>query len=504
MIFIHKKKISFVLYSIVCFLILIVSVQAQNQPNIVFILADDLGYYDVGAYGNKEVRTPNIDKLAENGLKFTRAYNMGSWSPAVCVPSRAMLNTGRFVWHARELADNNYKSIHEEKGFWSQKLAEAGYTTYFTGKWHVPGLDPNGLFDHVINVRPGMPNQTEKGYNRPHEGQEDHWSPFNHKFEGFWRGGIHWSEVLRYDAIHFIEHASHQEKPFFMYLAFNAPHDPRQAPREFVESYDPKELNTPANFLPEYPFKDPIGSGRTDERYMPHPPGTSQEVLESSPYLRDEWLAPFPRTEYAIGVHRQEFYAIISHMDAQIGLILDKLKANELLDNTIVIFTADHGLAVGQHGLLGKQNMYEHSLRVPFIMAGPDIPVNAINDTPIYYQDIAPTVIELAGTRPPDSYQFKSLLPVINGERLNHYPAIYGAYLQHQRSVIDGPYKLILYPSISKIRLFNIQEDPYEINDLADDASSAPVIRRLMNVLLDKQKITGDELDLITIYPDWM
>ncbi|MEX0769729.1 MAG: sulfatase-like hydrolase/transferase, partial [Balneolaceae bacterium] len=457
----------------------------------------------VGAYGNEEVRTPNIDALADQGVRFTRAYNMGSWSPAVCVPSRTMLNTGLYVWNARQLNNDDYSPWHENQLFWSQRLKQAGYRTYFTGKWHVPGLDPNDLFDHVINVRPGMPNQTEEGYDRPYKDKEDVWSPYNHKFEGFWRGGIHWSEVLRHDAVNFIEHATHRDEPFFMYLAFNAPHDPRQAPREFVESYDPEELKIPENYLPEYPYKNPIGAGRTDDRYRPHPPGTSQEVIESSQYLRDEALAPFPRSEYAVSVNRQEYYAIISHMDAQIGLMLDKLEVNGELDNTIIVFTADHGLAVGQHGFMGKQNMYEHSLRVPFIITGPGIPAGEENDASIYLQDVVPTSIELAGGRVPDAYQFQSLLPLLRGEATQPYPAIYGAYLENQRAVVEWPYKLILYPDISRVRLYHLLEDPYETADISEEPDSEPIIRRLMQRLVELQRETGDELDLAETYSNW-
>jgi arylsulfatase A-like enzyme len=466
-----------------CFIVSINMSMAWQQPNIVFIFADDLGDHDIGAYGNDEVRTPNIDALAGQGMRFTRAYNMGSWSPAVCIPSRTMLNTGQFVWNARKQADNEYKSVRDQKEFWSQRLKQAGYNTYFTGKWHVPGVDPVDLFDHVVHVRPGMPNQTETGYDRPYEGKEDTWSPYDRKFEGFWKGNTHWSEVLADDARQFIEHASGQEDPFFMYLAFNAPHDPRQSPKEYVDSYNPEELQIPDNFLPEYPYNESIGSGRE---------------------LRDERLAPFPRTEYAIGVHRQEFYAIISHMDTQIGHIIDALEEKGKLDNTIIIFTADHGLAVGQHGLVGKQNMYEHSIRVPFIITGPGIPAGQVNEASIYLQDVAPTVIELAGGEVPVAYQFQSLLPLIHGETSRGYPAIYSTYLQKQRAVVEWPYKLILYPDISKIRLFHLRDDPYETEDLADNADSEPVIRRLMQRLTELQRETGDELELKTFFPGLM
>ncbi|MDR8394633.1 sulfatase-like hydrolase/transferase [Aliifodinibius sp. S!AR15-10] len=454
----------------------------KPQPNIVFIFADDLSYHDVGIYGNDEVRTPNIDALAKEGVKFTRAYNMGSWSPAVCIPSRTMLNIGQYVWNAQDAYENDYKQIHREGDFWSQKLKEAGYETYFTGKWHVPGLDPNELFDHVVHVRPGMPDQTEAGYDRPHEGKEDPWSPYDRSFGGFWEGGTHWSEVLTNDAFGFIDDASQRENPFFMYLAFNASHDPRQSPKEFVESYDPKELQIPENYMAEYPYNEAIGSGRE---------------------LRDERLAPFPRTEYAVRVNRQEYYAIISHMDEQIGIIIDKLEASGKLENTILVFTADHGLAVGQHGLMGKQNMYEHSLRVPFVIAGPGIPSGERNETSIYLQDVVPTTIELAGGKIPDSYQFRSLLPLIHGEEKELHPAIYGAYLDKQRSVIEWPYKLILYPDISRVRLYNLEEDPYETKDLAELEDSGPIVKRLVNRLSELQAETGDKLDIEKFFGEW-
>lgn len=454
----------------------------KPQPNIVFIFADDLSYHDVGIYGNNEVRTPNIDVLAKEGAKFTRAYNMGSWSPAVCMPSRTMLNTGLYVWNAQEAYEEEYKTVRQQGDFWSLKLKEAGYETYFTGKWHVPGLNPTELFDHVQHVRPGMPDQTEAGYDRPYKGEEDKWSPYDRSFGGFWEGGTHWSEVLTNDTFTFIDDAIDREKPFFMYLAFNAAHDPRQSPKEFVESYDPEELEIPENFMEEYPNNEAIGSGRD---------------------LRDERLAPFPRTEYAVRVHRQEYYAIISHMDEQIGRILDKLESEGKLENTIIVFTADHGLAVGQHGLMGKQNMYEHSLKVPFIIKGPGIPAGEVFDASIYLQDLVPTTIEMAGGVVPDSYQFRSLTSLISGEKTRLHPAIYGTYLDKQRSVIEWPYKLILYPDIQKIKLFNLEEDPYETEDLSENEDSRMLIKRLFKQLSEQQKVTGDNLTLTKFYPAW-
>jgi len=287
--------------------------------------------------------------------------------------------------------------------------------------------------------------------------------------------------VLRDDARGFIEQAAQREEPFFMYLAFNAAHDPRQSPKEYVDRYPADQLKVPASFLPEYPFKDGMGCGRD---------------------LRDERLAPFPRTPYSIRVNRQEYYALITHMDHQIGLILEALEKSGKADNTWIFFTADHGLAIGHHGLMGKQNMYDDSVRVPFIVKGPGVPKGKKIDAPIYLQDVMPTTLELAGVKRPDHVEFQSLLPLIKGKTgKSAYDAVYGGYLELQRAVTYEGHKLILYPKIQKARLFNLKNDPLEMKDLADAPASMPIMKKLFAKLLELQKQTGDELEVRSVFP---
>ena len=237
----------------------------------------------------------------------------------------------------------------------------------------------------------------------------------------------------------------------------------------------------PASFVPEYPFNEAMNSGRK---------------------LRDERLAPFPRTEYSVKVNRQEYYAIITHMDAQIGRILDTLEDSGQADNTYIFFTADHGLAVGRHGLMGKQNMFDHSVRVPLMVVGPDVPKNKKIDALVYLQDVMATSLELSGTQKPDYVQFESLLPLINGKTDKGRDAIYGAYLQGQRMVTCGDYKMILYPSISKAILYNIANDPLELHDLADKKEHQPTMSKLFAKLRELQQETGDSLDLKKAFPN--
>jgi arylsulfatase A-like enzyme len=417
--------------------------------------------------------------MVRSGLTFTHAYNMGSWSPAVCVASRTMLNTGRFLWRAEAV----YGTAEQERQagrWWPLLIKSAGYDTYMTGKWHVRA-DAERSFDFVTHVRPGMPNQTPEGYHRPIEGQADAWSPYDARFEGFWKGGKHWSEVLADDAEAFLQQAAQRDNPFFMYLAFNAPHDPRQSPKSYVDRYPLENLQLPANFLPEYPFNEAMGSGRG---------------------LRDERLAPFPRTEFAVKVNIQEYLAIITHMDTQIGRILDALQRTGKADHTYVIFTSDHGLAVGQHGLMGKQNMFDHSIRVPLIVTGPDIPKNQRVDGDVYFQDVVPTTLQWAGVDVPDFVEFRSLMPIVRGQRERNYDAIYGAYLKRQRMVRQDGYKLILYPTIGRVRLFHVQSDPAETVDLADDPKHQATVKRLFASLLKLQQETDDPLDLKAAFPD--
>ena len=259
-----------------------------------------------------------------------------------------MLNTGRFVWRANAVYDQSEKERQAGR-WWSEYMKTAGYKTYFTGKWHCKA-DAHKAFDVARHVRGGMPKQTPQGYNRPLADGTDPWSPSDPKFGGFWEGGRHWSEVVADDAVDFLADAKQQKKPFFMYIAFNAPHDPRQSPKQYVDRYPLASISVPKNYLPLYPYKDDIALGEKQ---------------------RDESLCTFPRSEYGVKVNRQEYYAIITHMDAQIDRILKQLDSTGQAENTWIFFTADHGLACGHHGLMGKQNMYDHSLRVPFIVVGP-------------------------------------------------------------------------------------------------------------------------------------
>ncbi|MDT7830068.1 sulfatase-like hydrolase/transferase [Pricia sp. S334] len=476
----------------------------KDAPNIVFLFTDDQTYGSVHALGNDEIITPNLDRLVNQGTTFTHAYNMGGWHGAVCVASRSMIISGSYIWNAKKKDSlwNKKDSIALTQN-WSKLLQDRGYSTYMTGKWHVQA-PADQIFDRAEHIRPGMPRDRggelrkgfadwkkasgdmkdwndymPVGYGRPVDERDTEWSPTDSIHGGFWEGGKHWSEVVRDDAIDFIANTKTHGNPYFMYLAFNAPHDPRQAPQEYLDMYPIDSIKVPESFLPEYPYKDSINNPAI---------------------LRDEALAPFPRTEYAIKKQRQEYYAIITHLDEQIGQILDALETTGEMDNTYIFFSSDHGLSVGQHGLMGKQSLFDHSIRVPMMVKGPDVPQGLKIDSDVYLQDIMATSLELAGAEKPDYVQFHSLMDLIKGDNTEgHYNAIYGAYMNAQRMIRKNGFKLLVYPKMDKLLLFDLNNDPEEINNLADDPKYSNKVKTMFDELLKLQETMDDPLDLTDI-----
>jgi len=463
--------------------------EGEGMPNFLFIIADDQAYNTVHALGNPYIETPHIDRLVRNGLTFTHAFNQGSWSGAVCVVSRAMLNSGRFIYRARHDID----SVQ----LWGETMRNYGYVTFLTGKWHNGDHTALKSFQQAKSIGKGM-FETKggvggPGYARPAVDKMS-WQPDDTTLLGHWSPDVkdivyadsgkvmgapytvhqHTSELYADNTIAFLNrHAEVSSRPFFAYVSFNAPHDPRQSPEAFLAKYPLEDIQLPDNYLPEHPFDQ-------GQRYT----------------LRDEILAPFPRTETVVQTHLQEYYAIITHMDQQIGRILDVLEVTGKMDNTYIIFTADHGLAVGSHGLMGKQNPYDHSIRVPLIFSGPSIPKGMQNDQLVYLQSVFPTTLDLANIPIPGHVEFQSLLPALKNEEFRGNEAIFGSYLDYQRLVRTQDYKLILYPEAGEIQLFDMENDPLEMNNLAYDPVYQDTIQALYSTLLELQQEVGDTLNL--------
>ncbi|MEO0963841.1 MAG: sulfatase-like hydrolase/transferase [Planctomycetota bacterium] len=449
---------------------------AARRPNVLVFVADDQTYRSLHALNNPEVHTPHLDRLAARGTTFTHAHHQGSWTGAVCIASRAMLLTGRMLYRCGGDSCGDYPLI-------GQAFGGAGYDTYCVGKWHNfgdsrercfaehgpegPGMWGSTPFDFEKSMPEGDPAQS--AYLRPSPGnvwtaddrtRKGHWFACDRSIDptGYEHSSTRWINGL----IEYLDRrANTPGRPFFAYCAMHAPHDPRQAPTEHLEAYPLDKIELPPNYLPEHPFDQ----GDYD--------------------LRDEQLAPWPRTETAVRVHRREYYAILSHMDAEIGRALDRLDALGLADSTIVVLTADHGLAVGEHGLMGKQNMYDHSVRVPLIFAGPGVPVGVRRDQLAYQHSVYPTLCQLAGVDTPDTVDFPSLVPAMNNTDARPHGTVFAAYRQFQRMCRDGTHKLIVYPHLGRWQLFNTTDDPYETRDLALDEHATARYRSTVEPLIE-------------------
>ncbi len=450
---------------------------SRTRPNILFFFTDDQRHDTIRALGNPLVHTQTLDRLVARGASFTHAHIPGGTSAAICMPSRAMLHTGRTLFHL----DGAGADIPPEHTMLGEHLRSHGYRTWGTGKWHngapafargfsdgaeiffggmddhwnvpVYDYDPRGRYDGTLPQCPDAFRSNELKIRRG-----DHVRAGRHSSELFADCAAEW--LSGYDS----------GDPFFMYVSFMAPHDPRSMPPEFLDMYDPEDIPLPGNFMGGHPFDN------------------------GDLKVRDEVLEDFPRDPVNVRCHIAEYYAMITHLDAQMGRVMNALEARGLAEDTIVVFAGDNGLAIGQHGLFGKQNLYEHSIRVPLIFSGPGIPRGVRRDAYAYLLDIFPTLCDLAGVETPASVEGASLAPAIEDPRERPRDTLCAAYRQWQRMVKDDRFKLIEYVVDGRrtTQLFDLERDPMECHDLSREASCADRLQALRSRLFEWRDAWGD------------
>ena len=418
-------------------------VSAGTRPNFLFLLTDDQSARTLAAYDPAAVcRTPNIDRLAAEGMRLTDAHHMGAWSGAVCTPSRTMIMTGRTVWHIPGgSAKRPVKGIDGSADF-RRACAEAslpavfnraGYDTFRTCK--------NGNSFDQANRRFTVRRTATKRGSTDETGSVWH--------------GDRVMEYLRQ------READGDDDPFLIYFGFSHPHDPRDAPPALLAWHGARNEGPPAqandrlpplpdNWLPAHPF--PHGH-----------PGLRDEVAVQGVLKRRDPLTV--RNE----IGREA--ACIENIDAQIGRVLEHLESTGQLGNTYVIFTSDHGMSVGRHGLMGKQNLYEHTWKVPFIVRGPGIAPGSSASGFAYLSDVLPTLCDLAGIGAPAGVEGRSLRPVLEGKAERVRDVLYGVYCggtkpgMRSLKTADG-WKLIEYDTLGgavrKTQLFDLNANPRE------------------------------------------
>lgn len=404
-----------------------------RKPNLLHIHADDHRADGLHALGTEQLQTPNLDTLVQRGTTFTRCYTMGSTMGAVCLPSRTMMLSGRSWLRIPGRGETNFAAA----ATLPKVLSAAGYETFHVGKsgnefkTGIESFDTNLVMDDRSAERVGS------------------------------------SERHASAAIKFLSERK-KEKPFYIYLAPPVPHDPRTAAPEFHKLYDAKKIALPAAFLPQHPF---------DNGEMT---------------VRDEQLAPWPRTPEDTKQQLADYYACVTGLDHHVGRIFAQLKASGEWDNTIIIFTGDNGLSMGEHGLFGKQNLYEFGgMHVPCVLAGPGINKGK-SDALIYLMDLFPTFCDLGGATIPEGVEGKSVAPILSGQQAKVRDLLYTAYRNVQRSVRDDRWKLMRYPLVDKTQLFDLKNDPRELNNLAEKPEHAAKVAEMTALLQQEMKRYGD------------
>ncbi|MGB8166958.1 MAG: sulfatase-like hydrolase/transferase, partial [Chthoniobacteraceae bacterium] len=431
---------------------------ADSRPNVLILFADDQRADTIAALGNPVIKTPNLDRLVKRGVAFNRAYMMGGMQGATCVPSRAMLLSGKSLFRVDE------KLMSDET--WPAAFGRAGYTTFVSGKWHngQPSLAASFQIARSIFAG-GMANPMQAKLSDMADGKLTPPQP----------SAKHACETFADETVRFLR--EHKGGPFLCYVPFDAPHDPHIVPDDFPIHYDVEKIPLPPNFLPQHPW---------DNGEMA---------------IRDEKLLQWPRQPAQVKAMIADYYRYISYLDSLVGRVLDALDASTFGKNTIVVFAADSGVARGSHGLIGKQNVYEHSMRVPLIVAGPGIAVNKTTEAMCYLFDVFPTLGAMCGVAGPKSSEGIDLTATLHNPAKAARATMLFGYRNVQRAVRDDRWKLIRYPLVGKTQLFDLTSDPNELTNLAEEPIQVSRVAEMTALLEKEAQRYGDTAPLTVADP---
>jgi arylsulfatase A-like enzyme len=450
----------------ICLPVLCSVLAARSKPNVLLLVTDDQRPDTIASLGNDVIETPNLDRLVKRGTTFKHA----TCANPLCVPSRAEILSGCSSFRNGVLG-MGAERINPELTLLPVAMTSGGYHAWYSGKWMNNGKPLTQGYDETSGLFTGGGGTWKRGeVIRGRKGRSitgyRNWTFKNAKGKPDLSKGIGLTSLtdkfIADGALAFLKRKTDQ--PFFLHVNFTGPHDPLVHPPGYKDKYKPAEMKLPLNFLSRHPFDHGNLEGR------------------------DEKLLPWPRTKADVLDELAVYYAVIDHIDKQVGRIIEQLRIDGRLENTYVIYTSDHGLALGSHGLMGKQNMYEHTIRVPLLIAGPGLPEGKQNNALCYLRDLYPTICDLVDLPIPKSVEGRSLKPVLYGKADSVYSEIYGYFRDKQRMVRDKRWKLIHYPHIDRWQLFDLHDDPFERKDLIEDEGYVEVVRRLQSKLARKMK----------------
>ncbi|TDD71026.1 choline-sulfatase [Jiangella aurantiaca] len=444
-----------------------------QPPNVLIVMVDQLTAFGLGAYGNDEVLTPHLDALAERGVVFENAY---ANSP-LCVPSRASMMTGRLP--SAVPCNDNAEEFPASVPTFAHTLRRAGYRTILAGKMHFVGPDQLHGFEERLTTdifpadltwtRPweslGDPPRLS---GRQRSGGREYVDILNRSGPQPWTYQMHYDEEVRFRTLQRLRELAldtgpRRTEPWLLVTSMTQPHDPYAAPAEYWDRYEGR------------PIRLPDRSAAAPER---HP--------------LDAWVNAFHGvdrhdvTEEQVYLARRGYYAMISYVDDVVGRLVAEVDRLRLADDTVVLFTSDHGDQLGEHDMFFKRTLREWSVRIPLLAAGPGVAARHRVTTPVSLADLHPTLADLAGTALPDCvatrFDGASLAPQLAGRDAEHPDVILENYAEGTiapvRAVIRGRTKLVRAPGLPD-QLYDLGADPAEERNVVDDAAYADVSERM-------------------------
>jgi arylsulfatase A-like enzyme len=485
--------------------------QHPARPNIVFIMSDDHAYQAISAYNSRLIETPNIDRIAQQGLLFNRAFVTNS----ICAPSRAVILTGKYS-HLNGVPGNGQVFDGQQQTF-PKILQQHGYQTSMIGKWHLKSL-PTGFDYH--NVLPG---------------QGDYYHPqfIKQGEDTLYQGYV--TEIITRLSLDWLRKRD-KTRPFLLMMHHKAPHRSWMPAIKNLQLFNDREFPLPPNFYDDYQGRDALkeqmltvkdhmdirmdfkvpcdtcdtvsvnhwAPGEYWRRLERLSPGELQkwekayekEELEFNKVKNDE--AKFDQWKYRR--YLEDYLRCIVSVDESVGQVLDYLEENGLKENTLVVYTSDQGFFLGEHGLFDKRFMYEEALRTPMMIRFPEeISANTQTDLLVQNLDLAPTLLDLAGVPIPVDMQGKSLRAIWKTTNPDWREAIYYHYYEKgfgatpHYGIRTDRYKLIhFYDVVDTWELFDLENDPHEMKNLYSDPAYKEEIRELKKRLLELQSAYKD------------
>jgi len=471
-----------------------------KKPNILFIMSDDHAFQAISAYPGAINKTPNIDRIAKEGMRFDHCYVTNS----ICGPARAVILTGKYS-HLNGFYDNKTPRFDGSQMTYPKLLQKAGYQTAVVGKWHL-GSEPTG-FDYFNVLR----------------GQGPYYNPNMRTSDGPKKYEGHTSEIITDIALEWLQEKRDPNKPFLLMYQHKAPHRNWMPAPKYLNKYDDVTFEEPETMWDDYKNR---ASGARDQDMTISKTMNMHDLKVAkqrglTPEQQKVWDAAYgPKnkafeaanlegkelTRWKFQRYIKDYLRCIDSVDEGVGQVLDYLDENNLTDNTLVIYSSDQGFYLGEHGWFDKRWMYEESFRTPLLVRWPGhVRPGTVSDSLVMNLDFPETMLAAAGVEVPQEMQGLSLLPILENDGKTpkdwprealyyHYYEFPGAHsVPRHYGVFDGRYKLINYYQLDEWELFDLQEDPNEMNSVYGDPEYAEVQAKMHEKLKELREKYKDD-----------